>query len=119
MMHYYLCLMLSLFSLNVYAGATGQMSETEQQQIATASIEYHECLNEFALSQLEHHSDPRVIADHSMKTCAPILEKLYNELLSSDYPPQSLQRLVNRMSSKGANKLLSNLMRYMATRTDQ
>ncbi len=78
-------------------------------------MDYDECMNDFAISQLQQQQDPRVIADHSMKHCASVLEDLHNTLVESNYPPEFSQRYVSGISNRGANKLLSNLMRYIAT----
>ena len=95
---------------------TGEMTREEYQKVSEASAEYNECLNEFAMSQLEKQTDPRVIADHSMKQCAYILEDLHNFLLMGNYAPEPTTRFVSSISNRSANKLLSNLMMFMATR---
>ena len=114
----YCCLfpLLCLFSLNVNAEEykTGDMTQEEYQKIRQASAEHSECMNEFALSQLEVQSDPRVITDHAMKECAPILDGLYNTLLEGNYAPEAMSRFVSSISNKAANKILPKLMMYMA-----
>ena len=90
------------------------MSKEEIQKVREASAEYNDCTNEYAMSQLEQQTDPRVIADHAMKKCASILEDLYNYLLLSNYAPEPTKQFVSHISNRGANKLLSNLMMYMA-----
>jgi len=90
------------------------MTQEEYQKVREASVEHNECMNEFALSQLKLQNDPRVITDHAMKECAPILEDLYNFLLTGNYAPQAMRRFVSSISNKTANKILSKLMMYMA-----
>ncbi len=114
----YYCLipLLCLLSLHVNAEEykTGDMSQEEYQKIREASVEHNECMDEFAISQLEVQSDPRVITDHAMKKCAPILDDLYNFLLTGGYAPEAMSRFVSSISNKGANKILPKLMMYMA-----
>lgn len=115
----YLTLLLCLLSVNVYAEykTSGQMTQEEYQKVSESSAEYNECLNEFAMSQLQSQPDARVIADHAMKECATHLQDLYDFLLLGNYPPESMKRFVGSISNKSANKLLSNLMRYMASQS--
>jgi hypothetical protein len=104
-------------SLNVNAEeykTSGNMTQEEYQQVREASVEHFDCMNEFAITQLEHQSDPRVITDHAMKECAPILEDIYNTLLKGNYAPEAMSRFVSSISNKSANKILSQLMMYMA-----
>lgn len=93
----------------------GEMTIEEQQMIRQTAAEYDECMNDYAVAQLQQQNDPRVIADHSMKHCASVLENLHNTLVESNYPPEFSQRYVSGISNRGANKLLANLMRYIAT----
>jgi len=117
--YYYLIPLLCLLNLNVYAEykTSGDMTPEEYQKVRVASAEHNECMDEFAISQLEVQTDPRVIADHAMKECAPILEGLYDSLLLGNYAPEAMKRFVSSISNKAANKILSKLMMYMATRT--
>jgi len=92
------------------------MSKEEYQKVTEARAEYNECLNESAITRLEHQTDIRVVADHSMKDCAPVLEDLYNYLLLGNYAPEPTKRFVRSISNRASNKLLSNLMMYMAAR---
>lgn len=92
------------------------MTQEEYQQVNRASAEHMNCMNEYAISQLEQQTDPRVITDHAMKECAPILEDLYNTLLKNNYAPEAMRRFVSSISNKSANKILSQLMMYMAGR---
>ena len=94
----------------------GQMSAEEMQTVNEAKYNYGECMNEFAMSQLEQQTDPRVIADHSMKSCAPILEELHNFFVSNNFDPNFSKNFIRRVSNREANKLLSNLMMFMATK---
>ncbi len=114
----YLATLLCLLSLNVYAEykTSGDMTQEEYQKVREASAEHNECMDEFAISQLELQTDPRVITDHAMKECAPILEELYDFLLLGNYAPEAMKRFVSSMSNKAANKILSKLMMYMATK---
>lgn len=107
-------------SLNVNAEeykTSGNMTQEEYQKVSEASAEHYDCMNEYSLSQLEHQSDPRIIADHAMKKCAPILEDLYNTFMESNYEPEGIKRFVSRISNKSANKILSQLMMYMAQKS--
>ena len=114
--YYYLASLLCLISLNVYAEykTTGEMTKEEYQKVREASAEYNDCVNEFAMSKLEQQTDARVIADHAMKECAPVLEELYSFLLVGNYDPEPTKQFVSSISNRTANKLLSNLMVYMA-----
>ncbi len=113
MMHPKLCLylasLLCLLSVNVYAEykTSGQMTQEEYQKVRESSAEYNECLNEFAISQLQSQPDARVIADHAMKKCATHLEGLYEFLLTGNYAPEAMRRFVHSITNKSANKLLS------------
>ena len=115
-LYFYLASLLSILSLNVHAEykTSGQMTQEEYQKVSESSAEYNECLNEFAMSQLQSQPDARVIADHSMKKCAVHLENLYDQLLLGGYPPEAMRRFIGSINNKSANKLLSNVMRYKA-----
>ncbi len=107
-------------SLNVIAEeykTSGNMTQEEYQKIRAASAEHYACMDEFAQSQLQLQSDPRVITDHAMKKCAPILEDLYDTLMEENYAPESMKRFVSSISNKSANKILSQLMMYMAAKS--
>lgn len=109
------------FSLNINAAedASRQMTQEEYQKIYRASAEHMNCMNEYSISQLENQTDIRVIADHAMKECAPILEKLYNSLVEIDYSPEASRNIVSSISNKSANKVLSRLMMFMASQGKQ
>lgn len=115
----YLAFFFCVLSLNVQAEykTSGQMTQEEYQKVSVSSAEYNECLNEFAINQLQLQSDSRVIADHAMKECAIHLEELYEFLISGNYPPEAMRRFVSSISNKSANKLLSNVMRYKAAQS--
>lgn len=122
--HLYLAPLLFLFSLNVYAEekAAKQFSQEEYQKASIASAEYNGCLNEAAINHVQKQTDVRVVADHAMKDCAPILETLYKDLIASgggDYEPEAIRRMTTSISNRGANKLVSNVMRYMAMQQSQ
>ncbi len=115
--YFYLFPLLCFLSLNANAEeykTSGKMTQEEYQKVSDASVEHFDCMNEFAMYQLEHQSDPRVITDHAMKECAPVLEDLYNTLLKGNYAPEAMSRFVSSISNKSANKILSQLMMYMA-----
>jgi|TARA_X000000368_G_scaffold239625_1_gene189191 hypothetical protein len=108
--------LLFLFGLHVYAEyKTTDFTQEEYQMVIKTSGEYTNCLNETAISQVESQSDVRIIADYAMKQCASILEMLYQELVSANYDPKAVRRLVGSTSNRASNKLLSNLMRYRAS----
>lgn len=92
----------------------GEMNQQEYQQARQMAVQHEECMNEYALSQMQAIPDPRVVADHSMKHCAPILESLHEKIVSWNYPPEFGKFYVSGISNRNANKLLGNLMRYMA-----
>lgn len=92
----------------------GQMTQEEYQQARQIAVQHEECMNEYAMSQLQKVADPRVVADHSMKHCAAILEDLHEQIVAWDYPPDFGKFYVSGISNRNANKLLGNLMRYMA-----
>ena len=111
-----------LFGLNTHAAETvnaRQMTQEEYQMVYRASAEHMNCMNEFSISQLEKQADIRVIADHAMKECSPILEDLYNKLVEIDYDPEASQRIASSISNKSANKVLSQLMMFSAARGKQ
>jgi signal recognition particle GTPase len=114
--YYYLAPLLCLLSLNVNAEykTSGDMTQEEYQKVREASAEHSACMNEYAQSQLQKQSDPRVITDHAMKECSHILEELYNFLLTGNYAPEAMRRFVSSISNKAANKMLPKLMMYMA-----
>ena len=107
-----------LLSLNVNAAEdtapARQMTQEEYQIVSRASAEHMNCMNESSISQLETQPDIRVIADHAMKDCSPILEKLYNTLIEREYAPEAASRIGSSISNKAANKVLSQLMMFMA-----
>ena len=108
--------LLFLFGLHVYAEyKTTDFTQEEYQMVIKTSGEYTNCLNETANSQVESQSDVRIIADYAMNQCASILEMLYQELVSANYDPKAVRRLVGSTSNRASNKLLSNLMRYRAS----
>ena len=108
--------LLFLFGLHVYAEyKTTDFTQEEYQMVIKTSGEYTNCLNETAISKVESQSDVRIIADYAMKQCASILEMLYQELVSANYDPKAVRRLVGSTSNRASNKLLSNLMRYRAS----
>ena len=88
----------------------------EYQMVQAAGADYNTCLREESLKRIEQSSDPRRLADAAMKSCASILEQLYTEITHKNYSPEVARRFSWNISNRGANKLLSNLMRYMATR---
>jgi hypothetical protein len=114
----YLPALLCMLSFNVYAEykTSGDMTDEEYQAVRVAMAEHNECMNEYAMSQLETQTDPRVVADHSMKNCGHILDGLYQTLLQGNYAPEAMQRFVGSISNKAANKLLAKLMKFMAAK---
>lgn len=108
--------LLCLLSLNAFAEykTSAEMSKEEYQKVTESTAEYNNCLNEFAITQLEHQSDPRVVADHAMKECSHVLEDLYDYLLLGNYAPEPTSRFVSSISNRAANKLLTKVMMYMA-----
>ena len=108
------------FSMNINAEeTTRQMTQEEYQKIYRASAEHMNCMNEYSISQLQTQADIRVIADHAMKECSPILETLYNSLVEIDYSPEASQKIVSSISNKAAKKVLSKLMMFMAAQPQQ
>jgi signal recognition particle GTPase len=108
--------------LNIHAAENNtatQMTDENRQKISQASYEHMNCMNEYAITQLDTQPDIRVIADHAMKECAPVLEDLYNVLVESNFAPEASSRFVSSISNKSANKLLSKLMMFMAGRNSQ
>jgi hypothetical protein len=111
--------LLCLMSLNVIAEEyknIGNMTDEEYRLVREAQGKHMECMNEAAISRLETQNDVRVIADHAMKDCAPILEETYNALVAANYSPEAVGRFVSSISNKSANKILGRLMKYMAAR---
>ncbi len=108
-----------IVSINALAESEYRDSEGFNQEenlmVRQAKGEYEYCVNEYAMSQLENQADPRVVADHSMKHCAPVLETLYTKLVENNFSPDFGKKFVSGISNRTANKLLSNLMMYMAT----
>ncbi len=108
-----------ILSLNVVAAHAefrdpNDMSQQEYQQARQLASAHEDCMNEYAMAQLQKAGDPRVIADHSMKHCANILEDLHTQIVDWNYPPEFGKYYVSGISNRNANKLLGNLMRYMA-----
>jgi hypothetical protein len=117
--YYSLLPLLFVLSLNVNAEEyknLGNMTDEEYQKVREARFDHMECMNETAISLLETQNDVRVVADHAMKKCSPILEDLYHTLVAGNYPPESIKRFVSSISNKSANKILSKLMMHMAGR---
>ena len=112
-----LTILACLFSLNINAAeenTSRQMTQEEYQMVYRASAEHMNCMNESSSSQLETQPDIRVIADHAMKDRSPTLEKLYNTLIEREYAPEAASRIGSSISNKAANKVLSQLMMFMA-----
>ena len=106
-----------ILSLNVSAEyKTTEFTEEEYQKVSKTSGEYRNCLNETALAQIDKENDARIIADNAMKSCASILEKTYDYLVSENYAPEAIKRLLKSVANNASNKLLRNLMQAMATR---
>ncbi len=114
--YYALLPLLCLLSLHVNAEEykTGSLTQEEYQKVSDSTAEHADCMNEFAMSQTDVQADLRVIADHAMKECSPILEELYNFLITNNYAPEPMRRYVSGISNKAANALLRNLMMFMA-----
>ena len=109
--------LLFILSLNVSAEyKSTEFTEEEYQKVSKTSEEYRNCLNETALAQIGKENDARVIADYAMKNCAPILEEVYEYLVSENYAPEAVKRLLKSVANHASNKLLRNLMQAMATR---
>ena len=105
-----------ILSLNVSAEyKTTSFTDEEYQKVAESSGEYRKCLNKTALEQIELQNDARAIADYAMKNCAPVLEGLNEYLISANYAPEAVRRLLGSTANHAANKLLRNLTRTMAT----
>ena len=106
-----------VLSFNVSAEyKTTEFTEEEYQKVSKTSGEYRNCLNETAFAQIDKENDARIIADYAMKSCAPILEKAYDYLVSANYAPEAIKRLLRSIANQTSNKLLRNLMQAMATR---
>ncbi|MEM7027310.1 MAG: hypothetical protein AAF410_03675 [Pseudomonadota bacterium] len=90
------------------------MDQKEYAQAREKAMLHEECMNDFSLDKIQLQADVRVIADHAMKECAPVLEELYNMLVEWNYPPEFGSYYVSGISNRNASRLLSNLMRYMA-----
>jgi len=106
-----------VLSLNVSAEyKTTNFTQEEYQKVSKTSGEYSNCLNETALAQIDKEDDTRVIADYAMKNCAPILEKTYEYLVSENYAPEAVRRVLGSVANRASNKLLRRLMQAMATR---
>ena len=106
-----------VLSLNVSAEYKAtDFTQEEYQKVSETSGEYKNCLNETALSQIDKENDARVIADYAMKNCAPILEETYKYLVSINYAPEAVKRLLGSIANHASNKLLRNLMQAIATR---
>jgi hypothetical protein len=111
--------LLCLMSLNVIAEEyknVGNMTDEEYRMVRNAQATHTECMDESAISHLQTQTDIRVVADFAMKDCSHILEEIYNTLAASNYEPKAISRFLGSISNKSANRLLSNLMKYMAAR---
>ena len=105
---------LSSLSISAEGESSTAMTNEEYQMVSDASADYTDCTNEFAMEQLGVQPDFRVIADHAMKKCAPILETLYNKIVENGHPAEFASRYASSISNRNANKLLSKLMMYGA-----
>jgi len=106
-----------LLTINLGVNAdykTSDFTQEEHQKMVKSSADYTNCLNSSAMEQIEKQDDIRIIADIAMKSCAPVLEKLYNYLAMANYDPEAIKPLLRSISNRAANKILSNLMRYKA-----
>jgi hypothetical protein len=114
----YLYLATLLFSLNVNAEyrTTGEMTSEEREKVTDARFDYSDCLDESAMTRLQTQNDIRVVADHSMKDCAPVLENLHDYLITANYSPEGTKGFLRAISNRAVNKLLSNLMMFAAAR---
>ncbi len=109
--------LLIILILNVSAEyKSTDFSKEEYQKVTKSSEEYRNCLNETALAQIDKKNDARVIADYAMKNCAPILEKVYEYLVSENYAPEAVKKLLRSIANHASNKLLRNIMQAMATK---
>ena len=109
--------LLIILSLNVSAEyKSTDFTKEEYQKVTKSSEEYRNCLNETALAQIDKKNDARVIADYAMKNCAPTLEKVYEYLVSENYAPEAVKKLLRSIANHASNKLLRNLMQAIATR---
>ena len=109
--------LLIILSINVSAEyKSTDFTKEEYQKVTKSSEEYRNCLNETALAQIDKKNDARVIADYAMKNCAPILEKVYEYLVSENYAPEAVKKLLRSIANHASNKLLRNIMQAMATR---
>ena len=109
--------LLIILSLNVSAEyKSTDFTEKEYQKVTKSSEEYRNCLNETALAQIDKKNDARVIADYAMKNCAPILEKVYEYLVSENYAPEAVKKLLRSIANHASNKLLRNLIQAIAAR---
>ncbi len=93
----------------------GNFTEHELKKMNETRANYNRCLHEFAQAQFGRQRDPRVIADHSMKHCAPILEGLHGYFVANDFAPGASRKFLNGVANRAANRLLSDLMLFMAT----
>jgi hypothetical protein len=114
----YLYLAALLFSLNVNAEyrTTGEMTVEERTKVTEARFDYSDCLDEAAMTRMQTQNDIRVVADHSMKDCAPILENLHDYLIAANYSPEGTKGFLRSISNRAVNKLLSNLMMFAAAK---
>lgn len=94
-------------------------TQEEYQMVYDAKDEYLQCLQEESFKIMQQSNDPRHVADAAMKSCASILEKLNTQITLANYSPDVARKYTWGISNRGANKLLSNLMQYMATRSIQ
>lgn len=93
-----------------------QLSGEDYYMVQEAMEDYNFCIEQSALSQMAGSiRDPRVIADHAMKSCADSVTSLHQTLTEKNQSPKYNWQVINRMINRSVNKLLSQLMVYMAT----
>jgi len=82
----------------------------EYEVVSIARDDYMICLQDESMALIDTLEDPRQMADVAMKTCANILEKLYNNITMQGFAPNVARKFTTNISNKGANAALRNLM---------
>jgi len=90
------------------------MTTEEYAQARVYGVKHEECMTEYSLEQIQQQADARVVADHAMKHCVLVLEELHNLIVSWGYPPEFGSYYVSGISNRNANRILRNIMRFMA-----
>jgi hypothetical protein len=96
-----------------------KMTREDFEMLNEYSANYEQCLTEISVNQMEVQTDPRVVVDIAMKSCASMLEELNRIMTDQNYDPALRQGYIHRVSKRGANSTLRVVMMGMAAKQSQ